>query len=140
MLGERSPWRHSKGKNVVIAGDLNDNAIWDRDYPFSSATQESLMAFGRITTSHGVYADFACGRYGKELQKSLCFLKNRSTRYHMDYILLPEAWTDRVTAVSVGDHGEWLAWRSCHCWSRWMTKGSTSMKPRSDQRKALIQL
>jgi endonuclease/exonuclease/phosphatase family metal-dependent hydrolase len=46
--------------------------------------------------------------YGKELQKSLCFLKNRSKRYHIDYILLPEAWMHRVTAVSLGNHGDWL--------------------------------
>ena len=100
--------RHLKGKDVVIAGDLNDNAIWDRDYPSHPPLEKIFDGFRENHNVVSAYHKFHKEEYGKELQKSLCFLKNRSTRYHIDYILLPEAWTDRVTAVSVGDHGEWL--------------------------------
>ena len=55
------------------------------------------------------YHQFHKEEFGKEKQKSLCFRKNSRERYHIDYVLLPQPWIDRVTAVSIGDHGDWLS-------------------------------
>ena len=56
-----------------------------------------------------VYHRFLKEKHGEEeKQASLFFQKNKSKRYHIDYILVPEAWLPRVRAVSIGDDGDWL--------------------------------
>jgi exonuclease III len=100
--------KYLKAKDIIIAGDLNDNAIWDRDYPWHPPIKTIFDGYREQYNVVSAYHKFRKEEYGKELEKSLCFLKNRSKRYHIDYILLPQAWMDRVTAVSLGDHGDWL--------------------------------
>ena len=106
--GIESYGRYLKGKEVVIAGDLNDSAIWDRDYRWHPPLKS---IFGGYREKHNVvsaYHTFYKEELGKESQKSLCFLKNSRRRYHIDYVLLPQTLMDRVTAVTIGDHANWL--------------------------------
>lgn len=57
-----------------------------------------------------VYHEFHAEKYGKESRHSLFLLKNKARPYHIDYILVPQAWMRRVTAVSIGDHSRKKVW------------------------------
>ena len=98
--------KYLKGKNVVIAGDLNDSAIWDESYhPYPSVKtifQEFREKYGVVSAYHNFHKE----EFGEETQNTLCLLKNSRKRYHIDYVLLPERW--QVRDVSVGTHGDWL--------------------------------
>ena len=98
---------HLKSQAVVIAGDLNDNAIWDRDYP-APKFEQIFDGFRERHDVVSVYHQFHAEKYGQESRHSLFLLKNKAKRYHIDYILIPQAWMSRVTAVSLGDHRDWL--------------------------------
>ena len=62
--------KYLAGKDVVIAGDLNDNAIWDRDYP-DQAFEKIFNGFRERHNVVSVYHRFHAEQYGKESRYSL---------------------------------------------------------------------
>jgi exonuclease III len=96
-----------KRDNVVIAGDLNDNAKWDRDYP--APTLENIFdGFREKYNTVSVYHQFYNEKFGEETRHSLFLQKNTSKPYYVDYVLIPHRWTPQLKTVLVGDKSDWL--------------------------------
>lgn len=45
--------------------------------------------------------------FGKEKRPTHFHRGKESAPFHLDYIFLPEAWTPRITNVTVGDYSTW---------------------------------
>src|ERR1039457_3815777 len=93
---------------VVVAGDLNVNAIWDKPNgtrPF--ATKVNLLRQrGLVSAYHEVLGVL----FGEESDPTI-YWRDRKTdgpRYYIDYCFLPESWIPH-TSVSVGSFDEWIA-------------------------------
>jgi exodeoxyribonuclease III len=92
--------------SVVVMGDFNSNAIWDREHPSSlnhTALVASLSSFGLVSAYHvhlGV-------RHGEESDKTFYLHKNKVKSYHIDYCFLPEKWLPLVKHIDIGTHAAW---------------------------------
>jgi exodeoxyribonuclease-3 len=92
---------------VVLAGDLNNNAIWDRPgWRINHTTKvESLKRLGLVSAYHEIRGE----AHGAESEPTL-YWRNRTRdgpTYHIDYVFLPVSWIARVKALSVGTFEDW---------------------------------
>jgi exodeoxyribonuclease III len=98
---------HLKSRPVVVAGDFNDNSIWDRDYP-EPCFESLLKGFREKHKIVSAYHHIRAEEHGKESRATSFHLKNRTKPYHIDYVLIPQAWIHRLTKVWVGQPNKWL--------------------------------
>jgi hypothetical protein len=82
-----------KERPTVIAGDFNDNVIWDRPTKLNNhgINVSELTSLGLRSAYH--YARDV--EQGCELEPTL-YWRNRTSdgpRYHIDYCFVPESWT-----------------------------------------------
>lgn len=95
---------------VVLLGDFNSNAIWNKHHPVAlnhEAMVERLTRLGLVSAyhhhrgvQHGIEpkADHTFHLYGHE-DKS----------YHIDYCFVPNTWVDEVEQVAIGTYADWQA-------------------------------
>jgi hypothetical protein len=103
----RSPWvdgitaheAHLKDQPLVIAGDFNDNPYWDKDYQKPFSFELRLGGFCKEYNLVSAYHKFYRQNHGKETRFTH-FNNRKSEWYHIDYILVPQAW--RLTDVTIG--------------------------------------
>ena len=93
---------------VVLLGDFNSNAIWNKEHPAAlnhEAMVGRLRRFGLVSAYHqhrGIehgaepISDHTFNLYGHE-DKS----------YHIDYCFLPKSWADQIDQVLVGEFAQW---------------------------------
>lgn len=88
---------------LVIAGDFNSNAIWDKGRPGRNHTEvvRMLKAHGSLSVYHAHFKE----RHGAETRPTYYFLHQQNRPYHLDYIFAPKAW--RIQKVEVGSFEEW---------------------------------
>ncbi|HET8670831.1 MAG TPA: endonuclease/exonuclease/phosphatase family protein [Candidatus Saccharimonadales bacterium] len=103
----RTPWvngvaayePHLKDEPLVVAGDFNDHPMWNKDYrnhePFQSLLDRFCKKHKLVSAYHGFHRE----QYGEE-SRFTHFNNRKSKGYHIDYVLVPEAW--RVTKVTIG--------------------------------------
>jgi exodeoxyribonuclease-3 len=96
------------GGPVVLAGDLNDNAIWDKPNgarPFAKKV-ELLRQRGLVSAYHEVLGV----EFGQEPDPTIYWRDRKvdGPRYHIDYCFLPESWIP-YTSVTIGSFDEWIA-------------------------------
>ena len=96
------------GVPVVLAGDLNDNAHWDKANgvrPFATKV-ELLRQRGLVSAYHEVLGV----AFGEESDPTIYWRDRKidGPRYHIDYCFLPESWIP-YTSVTVGNFDEWVA-------------------------------
>jgi len=95
------------GGDTVIAGDLNNNILWDRPgWRINHQTVvDKLEDLGIVSAYHAITGE-AQGResipthYWRDRKKD-------GPTYHIDYIFLPEAWLGTVSRFDVGTFEDW---------------------------------
>lgn len=93
-------------KDIVIAGDLNSNKIWDewdRWWNHSDVVRE-LSDLKIESLYHKVTGE----SQGEESKPTLYFQKNISKPYHIDYIFGSKKITEMFKNIKVGDKNSWL--------------------------------
>lgn len=92
--------------NAVMAGDLNSNAKWDRDYGSKShcVAVERLLKLGFKSAYHEF---FKCLQ-GAEEHPTFWLTKNKNRSYHTDYIFLSRSLSPKCKKVELGACDEWL--------------------------------
>ena len=91
----------------VVAGDLNNNAIWDKpgwraNHMAKVAIMEKL---GLVSAYHA-----RTGELNGEETEPTHYWRDRKKdgpTYHIDYIFLPEAWLGAVSDFQVGTFEDW---------------------------------
>ena len=93
---------------VVVAGDFNDNVIWDRPRSARSfaATLNDLQQRGLESAYH----EFRGEKFGEESIPTIYWRdrKRDGPSYHIDYCFIPRIWMPYAT-VTVGSFDEWIA-------------------------------
>ena len=92
---------------AVVAGDLNNNAIWDRrGWRINHmATVDTLNKFGLVSAYHEIKGE----PHGQETIPTHYWRDRRrdGPTYHLDYIFLPRQWLSGLTNFSVGSFEDW---------------------------------
>ena len=92
---------------AVIAGDLNNNVIWDRPgWRMNHATAVSLLdSMDLISAYHELRGE----EQGRELTPTIYWRdrKKDGPTYHLDYIFVPRNWVRDISALSVGSFEDW---------------------------------
>lgn len=94
--------------DAVVAGDLNNNAIWDRPgWPINHLDAVEILAgYGLVSAYHELRSE----KHGAERTPTIYWRdrKLRGPRYHLDYIFVPRAWLPNCS-ISVGSFRKWVA-------------------------------
>jgi exonuclease III len=101
-----------KSGRVVMTGDFNSNAIWDKN---RSANHSSMV---RALAAHGLmsaYHDTHKEEHGSESKPTFYLYRkpDRKYQFHLDYVFVPAAWRSRMR-MQVGSHADWCS-LSDHC-------------------------
>jgi exonuclease III len=95
----------SKFNDIIIAGDLNSNAIWDqwdRWWNHSDVVNE-LNEIG----VESLYHKFHKESQGKESQPTFYLHRNLAKPYHIDYCFASRKFVDKLEDCNVGKFDEW---------------------------------
>lgn len=98
-----------KSKRSVLAGDLNNNVIWDRPgrgYNHSIASQVMRSEFALESAYHAFHSEAE----GRETFPTLYWLWRKENPYHIDYCYVPSSWLRRLTDVQVGSYEDWKSY------------------------------
>lgn len=93
-------------RNIIIAGDLNSNAIWDewdRWWNHSDVVRD-LSEMG----INSLYHTFFNEQQGQETKPTFFLQRNRAKSYHTDYIFASTAIEQKVTKFEIQDIENWL--------------------------------
>jgi endonuclease/exonuclease/phosphatase family metal-dependent hydrolase len=103
----RHPHWFAAGCPTVIGGDFNSNTIFDpgRKQRTHSRVVRLLAARGLQSAYHEYFQEMQ----GRESRPTYYFWHRPERCFHLDYIFLPDAWVQKVTAVTVGTYREWRA-------------------------------
>src|ERR1051326_3352231 len=92
---------------AVVAGDLNDNVIWDKPgWRHNYATKVQVMQrLGLVSVYHVVRGEAP----GMELTPTHYWRDRRKDgpTYHIDYVFIPGRWVAKVTELSLGTFEDW---------------------------------
>ncbi len=96
---------------VVMAGDFNSNAIWDRRRGLEnhSTLVAALEKYGLISAYHAIQRE----RHGHETMPTFHLYGHEDKPYHLDYVFVPAEWQERLS-VHVGSYRDWTL-LSDHC-------------------------
>ena len=95
-------------RDTLLLGDLNSNAIFDRPRRECNHTGvvERLEQAGMVSLYHEYFHE----THGQETHPTFYLTKKAARPFHLDYCFAPRAWSERVTAFSVGEFEEWRPW------------------------------
>jgi exodeoxyribonuclease III len=88
---------------VVIAGDFNSNARWDKERPGRNHSEvvRLLESYGVLSAYHAYFGE----KQGAETRPTHYFYHHQDKPFHLDYVFAPKVW--RVQSVQVGSFEEW---------------------------------
>ena len=92
---------------VVLAGDFNSNAIWDK--PGWRINHMTLVEILRRQDLVSAYHEIRREGHGQESVPTI-YWRDRTRdgpTYHIDYMFLPSAWVSAVDAFDVGCFDDW---------------------------------
>jgi exonuclease III len=95
----------TKFRKIIIAGDLNSNAIWDewdRWWNHSDVVKE-LEAINIASLYHKYFKELQ----GKETKPTFFLQRNISKSYHIDYCFSSKEFTDNLKSVEVLEFEDW---------------------------------
>lgn len=94
-------------EDAVLAGDFNHNVNWDEDGWASSFghTVARLDSLDLISAYHEKTRE----NHGQESCATFHFRRKRNDPFHIDYIFVPRAWTERAYDLQVGRYDDWVA-------------------------------
>jgi exodeoxyribonuclease-3 len=91
----------------MIAGDLNNNAIWHRPgWRINHLTTVAVLeSYGLISAYHALMSE----EQGCESVPTIYWRdrKKDGPTYHIDYVFLPNHWVDRMRELRVGTYEQW---------------------------------
>ncbi len=91
---------------TVVIGDLNSNAIWDRQHPVThnhSALVARLAGLGMTSAYHEYFRE----PHGAESMHTFYFRKKAEKPFHIDYCFVPSTWLLGLKHVGIGNYAEW---------------------------------
>lgn len=91
---------------VVLAGDLNSNAIWDKDHPTHlshTSLVGRLFELGLVSSYHSARRE----EHGRESEPTFYFRWDRARPFHIDYCFIPVSWVAYLRTVDVGSYEDW---------------------------------
>lgn len=90
----------------LLIGDFNSNTIWDRKYREGNHSNvvKRLAAKG-ITSCYHLHHNQI---QGKEQHPTFYLYRHLDKPYHLDYCFASTNFTNKITAVEIGDHGSWM--------------------------------
>ena len=95
--------------DIVMAGDFNSNAIWNRDHPADlnhSAMVARLKRLGLVSAYHAHSGE----NHGEESRHTFYYHWKRDRKFHIDYCFIPEKWLPALQDVDIGS---FAAWQKC---------------------------
>jgi len=94
-------------KKVIIAGDFNSNAIWDKKHRLAShsMTVEKL----RDMQIHSAYHSHFSQVQGREIHPTFYLYRHENKPYHIDYCFVSDYFLERLTGVEIGNYQKWKA-------------------------------
>jgi len=95
------------GENVIVAGDLNWNTIWDNQSNLG-ATFEQLSKFLSKRGIRNLYHAKAEVEHGYEADSTFFMYSNPVNGYHTDYIFASEALRSRLIRFELPCPQDWL--------------------------------
>lgn len=93
--------------NVIISGDFNSNAIWDRKsrwWNHSDVVRE-LDELG----VNSFYHHFLGEEHGRESQATFYLQKKAEKTYHLDYVFGAQSFLTRLKKIEIGQIEQWLS-------------------------------
>jgi exodeoxyribonuclease III len=98
---DHSAWFNRKP--VVVAGDFNSNARWDKERPGRNHTEvvRLLETYGTLSAYHAHFGE----KQGAETRPTYYFHHRQDKPFHLDYIFAPTIWP--VQSVQVGSFEDW---------------------------------
>jgi exodeoxyribonuclease III len=91
---------------VVVMGDFNSNAIWDRDHP-THLNHTALVAKLAERDIQSAYHAHRSVPHGEEKEHTFFLHRRPEKAYHIDYCFVPTPWLPRLKHVDVGSHAAW---------------------------------
>ena len=100
------------GREVLLLGDLNSNAIWDKKYRIGNHSDvvQVLATLGIESLYHAFYKV----DHGREPEPTFFLYRQRERSYHLDYIFASQPLRQQLRDVQVGTFDEWMT-LSDHC-------------------------
>lgn len=94
-------------EDAVVAGDFNHNAIWDKP-GWANNHRDAvniLDGFGLASAYHAQTGE----DHGEETVPTFHLFGKKDPPYHIDYIFVPRAWTERTFNLQIGQYDDWIA-------------------------------
>ena len=91
---------------VVMLGDFNSNAIWDKDNSADlnhSSMVRRLHTHGLVSAYHQIRGE----PQGQETEPTFYLHWDEGKPYHIDFCFLPTQWTKGLRHVEVGSFAAW---------------------------------
>lgn len=101
----RHPGWFADKQPVVICGDFNSNAIWDRERKTRNHSAVVKLLHDRNLFS--AYHAFFSEEHGQETRPTYYFWHRENRRFHIDYLFVPGNWATHIRAVEVGTYDKW---------------------------------
>ena len=93
---------------LAIAGDFNSNPIWDKPGWRNNHMKlvELLAKLGLVSAYHTVHEEAP----GEETIPTLYWRDRKldGPTYHIDYVFLPQMWSERIEGLRVGNFNDWV--------------------------------
>lgn len=104
--------RELRDSNVILAGDLNSNKIWDNKHSpnHTSFVTKLKNEFNLVSAYHNYFNELQ----GSESRGTFLFQYKEDRPYHIDYIFIPEKWVSKIKSLEVGRFKDWRH-LSDHC-------------------------
>lgn len=90
---------------IIIAGDLNSNAIWDKGSRWWN--HSDVVRELKELDIHSLYHGHLSEAQGKESQPTFYLHKNLEKPYHIDYCFASSKYVKKVKFLEVGDYINW---------------------------------
>lgn len=99
--------RFLSDRPAIVAGDLNNNAIWDKPgWRINHMPKVAMLeGLGLVSAYHAIRGE----PQGRETVPTLYWRDRQKDgpTYHIDYVFLPHYWIDRVKTLSLGTFEDW---------------------------------
>ena len=96
-----------ENENVILAGDLNSNKMWDKKHKRGNHSDVVLKLHNRNIES--VYHKQFNQEQGQEDQATFFMQRNPNKPYHIDYCFASKALLEKLAYFEVGNCDKWIA-------------------------------
>lgn len=101
-----------KKKSVILAGDFNSNAIWDK---LNRKTNHSMVLEKLASLNiSSIYHKYLNMSQGLELHPTFFLYRHQDKPYHLDYCFASVDFINKLESMEIGTYDQWSAY-SDHC-------------------------